>query len=211
MMTLFRRAFAASLLLLSTMAIAPVAAGAPEPDPIPTKWQLDLRPGALRIVTIDIPSGEPRVYAFLTYRVTNNTGNDLSFIPAFDLANEEGAFLRSGQNVPYEVTSQILALMRNDFLEDQISILGTLQQGPENAKEGLVIWPLPDMDTDRLTIYAAGFSGESKSVMMLNPETGERERKTLRKVRALHYETPGNIVPTTRRELALINDEWIMR
>lgn len=210
MMILTRRAFAAALSLLATLCITPALA-APEPDAIPSKWQLDLKPGPVRVVSLENQKGEPRVYAFFTYRVTNNTGNDLSFIPAFDLATEEASFIRSGQNVPADVTAQVITLLSNDFILDQISMLGTLQQGPENAKDGVVIWPLPDMDTDRLTIYAAGFSGESKSVTVTNPTTGDRERKTLRKVRALHYETPGDIVPSTGRALTLINDEWIMR
>ncbi len=199
------------LTILVTIGAIAMLAFAPEPDPIPTRWQLDLRPGDLRLISVEAQPGEPRAYAFLTYRVTNNTGQDLPFVPAFDLATDEGVVVRSGQNVPASVTVQILKLLNNEFIQDQIGILGTLQQGPENAKDGVVIWPIPDLLTDRLTVYAAGFSGESKPVMVTDPATGEKVRKTLRKVRALRYVTPGNLVLDSSRPVELQLDEWIMR
>lgn len=199
------------LTILVTIGAIAMLAFAPEPDPIPTRWQLELKPGDLRLISLESQPGEPRAYAFLTYRVTNNTGQDLPFVPAFDLATDEGVVIRSGQNVPASVTVQVLALLNNEFIQDQIGILGTLQQGPENAKDGVVIWPIPDLLTDRLTIYAAGFSGESKPVLATDPATGEKVRKTLRKVRALRYTTPGNLVLDPSRPVELQLDEWIMR
>lgn len=198
---------------LFAVVIAALVMGAlaPEPDPIPTRWQLDLRPNEFRLISVEANPGEPRAYAFLTYRVTNNTGQDLPFVPAFDLATGEGVVVRSGQNVPASVTARILKLLDNEFIQDQIGILGTLQQGPENAKDGVVIWPLPDLLTDRLTVYAAGFSGESKPVIVTDPDSGERVRKTLRKVRTLRYATPGNLVLDTSRPVELLTDEWVMR
>lgn len=199
------------LTVLVTIGAIAMLALAPEPDPIPTRWQLELRPGDLRLISVEANPGEPRAYAFLSYRVTNNTGQDLPFVPAFDLATEEGVVVRSGQNVPAAVTVQILELLNNEFMQDQIGILGTLQQGPENAKDGVVIWPLPDLLTDRLTVYAAGFSGESKPVVTTDPTTGEKVRKTLRKVRALRYTTPGDLILDASAPIELVFDEWIMR
>ncbi len=201
--------------LLSLLALVAASflcvAMAPEPDPIPTKWQLDLRPGDLRLVSLTNGADGPKAYAFLTYRVVNNTGQDLPFVPAFDLANDQGVVLRSGQNVPSGITAQVLQLVNNEFVQDQIGILGTLQQGPENAKDGVVIWPLPDLLTDSLTVYAAGFSGETKPVLVTDPATGERVRRTLRKVRRLQYSTPGNLVLDQSKPLDMIADDWIMR
>ncbi|QYK47054.1 MAG: hypothetical protein KF838_09680 [Phycisphaeraceae bacterium] len=208
---MMNHAFRVLCTILLATTLAALVGFAPEPDPIPTRWQLDLRPGSLRLVSVAATPGDPRAYAFMTYRVTNNTGQDLPFVPAFDLATDEGLVLRSGQNVPATVTAHVLALLNNEFIEDQIGILGTLQQGPENAKDGVVIWPLPDLLTDRLTVYAAGFSGESKPVMVNDPATGERVRKTLRKVRAFRFATPGNLVLDPSIAIQLQSDEWIMR
>lgn len=201
----------APILLLALLSFGLLGAWAPEPDPIPTQWQLDFRPGDMRVASFEVAPGDYRAFAFLSYRVANNTGQDLAFVPAFDLATDEGAIIRSGQNVPGSVTAQVLSLLKNEFVQDQISILGTLQQGPENAKDGVVIWPLPDFDIDRLTVYAAGFSGETKPVMLYNPNTGGRERITLRKVRALHFAIPGDVVLGAGRPLEMVGDEWIMR
>jgi hypothetical protein len=199
-----------TFLILATVGILSCAL-APEPDPIPTRWQLDLRPGELRLVSLTRRDEEPRAYAFLTYRVVNNTGQDLPFVPAFDMANDQGAVVRSGQNVPAEITAQVLALIDNDFVQDQIGILGTLQQGPENAKDGVVIWPVTDLLTDTLTVYAAGFSGETKPVLVTDPATGEKARKTLRKVRRLQYATPGDLVLDQSKPLEIVVDDWVMR
>lgn len=207
------RTFASQLATFLALAITALlsCALAPEPDPIPTKWQLDLRPGDLRLVSISTPNEGPRAYAFLTYRVVNNTGQDLPFVPAFDLANDQGTVVRSGQGVPSDVTAQVLGLLDNEFVQDQIGILGTLQQGPENAKDGVVIWPLPDLLTDTLTVYAAGFSGETKPVLVTDRTSGEKVRKTLRKVRRLQYSTPGNLVLDPSRHAEKVIDDWIMR
>lgn len=204
---------AARLTAFLVLAIAGIlsCAFAPEPDPIPTRWQLDLRPGELRLVSLSTNDTGPRAYAFLTYRVVNNTGQDLPFVPAFDMANDQGTVVRSGQNVPSEITAQILALIDNEFVQDQIGILGTLQQGPENAKDGVVIWPVTDLLTDTLTVYAAGFSGETKPVLVTDSATGEKVRKTLRKVRRLQYATPGNLVLDQSKPMEIAIDDWVMR
>lgn len=204
---------AARLIAFLVLAIAGIlsCALAPEPDPIPTRWQLDLRPGELRLVSLSTGDTGPRAYAFLTYRVVNNTGQDLPFVPAFDMANDLGTVVRSGQNVPSEITAQVLALIDNEFVQDQIGILGTLQQGPENAKDGVVIWPVTDLLTDTLTVYAAGFSGETKPVLITDPATGEKVRKTLRKVRRLQYTTPGNLVLDQSKPMEIAIDDWVMR
>src|ERR1041384_7762631 len=73
------------------------AYGAPEPSPVPKRWELDIQPGPLRTAVVNTESG-PRSYFFLTYKVTNNGTADLLFAPAFELATDEtGEPLRSGR------------------------------------------------------------------------------------------------------------------
>jgi hypothetical protein len=149
----------ASAALLAPCLTTPSAFGAPEPAPIPTRWQLDIKTSPLRMALVDTPSGVPSSYFYMTYLVTNNTTTDLLFAPAFELATDEGDLLRSGRNVPFEVTSAIMERLENPLLEDQISIVGNLLRGEENAREGIVIWPIPRHHCNEVIVYAAGFSG----------------------------------------------------
>ncbi|GAB4384921.1 MAG: hypothetical protein Kow0022_09030 [Phycisphaerales bacterium] len=183
---------------------------APEPDPIPTHWELNFEPGPLRIVHLETSAG-PRDYFYLTYRVENHTGKDQVFAPSFDLVTKEGAIRRSGRDVPAEVTEKILAMLRNPLLEDQISILGNILQGVENARDGLVIWPVDDLETDSISIFVAGLSGENKPYMAVDAATGRNKRVMLRKTLMLNYDTPGSLAGRGAEPLELVEQKWVMR
>lgn len=203
--------FAACWAFILTALCASAAARPPEPDPVPRRWQMDLEPGPLRFATVDVPGHPQRTYFYMTYKVTNTSGNDLLLAPAFDLANERGVVVRSGRDVPYEVTKEILARLDNPFLEDQISILGILQQGPENAREGLVVWPALDVKGEEVAVYASGFSGESRTIESPDPRTGEMKRYNLRKTLMLRYRVPGEIYERGSEPFELVERRWILR
>lgn len=187
--------------------VAAVMGLAPEPDPVPRRWQLEIIPGTLRLTSMDVPGVGPRMYLYMDYSVVNNSGEDLLFAPAFELANGEGEILRSGRDVPQSVTERVLASLQNSFAEDQISIIGTLLQGRENGKDGVVIWPVTDTNPERLTVYAAGFSGETATVEPPNSDVRFVLRKTLR----LDFDSPGDLVGTRFESIPVREQSWIMR
>lgn len=184
------------------------AFAAPQPEAIPRRWEFDLRPGPLRVTTVEVEGVGPRAFFFMTYYVENNTGDDRFLAPRFELATDEGEIIRSGgAEVPREVIRSISALFRNELLEDEISILGPILQGRENAREGLVVWPANDLTVDEVTIYASGFSGETRQ--FVRPDNGEIV--VLRKTRMLRHATPGNIDPNSDRPFRRTVDQWILR
>ncbi|CAG0970151.1 hypothetical protein PHYC_01200 [Phycisphaerales bacterium] len=189
---------------------ASLAAMAPEPDPIPRRWQLAVETGPLRVASIQIPGEITRAYYFLTYKVTNTTDQDLLFTPSFELGTDEGEVLRSGRGVPTQVTRDILERLNSPFIQDQTSIVGVLPQGEANAKEGVVIWPINDLHVNEVTIYGAGFSGETRAVEYKNAK-GENEKALLRKTLMLRYQTPGEIRDMAGRSIELADKQWIMR
>lgn len=199
--------FAAALCLMTNVAPAP-----PQPDPVPQRWEFAFEPGDLRLAVIET-AGQPMAYYYMTYRVTNFSGQDRIFAPAFDLLLDSGELLRSGRDVPQNVVREIMGRLGNTpLLEDQLSIVDTLLQGRENARFGLVVWPVVDNDADEVTVFAAGFSGESQVYFAMNPETGQRDRFVLRKTRMLRYRTPG--LQTGERGSApydLADAQWVMR
>lgn len=198
-----------SLLLLG--GIAGAFARPPEPDPLPQRWELVLDLGPMRLITIDVPGVGPQPFFYLTYRVTNNSGQDLQFAPIFDLGNEDGDLVRGGVDVSKYVRDYLDDLLDNPLLEDQISIIGPILQGRENAKDGLVIWRAVDLDADELALYAAGFSGETQIVSFTDPESGEPVELTFRKTYMVRYATPGTIAGRGSRPLEVETQRWIMR
>jgi hypothetical protein len=208
-----------SRLALGVIALAmavPVAgatgrAAGPEPSPVPKRWQLDVDVGPIRTTTIEVKGRGLQAYHYLTYRVTNNSGRDVLFAPAWDLATDEATVFRSGRDVPVEVTRRIMDDLANPFLRDQIEIIGPLLQGKENAKQGVVIWPARDLKVEYLQVFAAGFSGETATIEVPDPKTGGMGQVLLRKTLMLKYRSPGEIDPTDSRPLDLVEKRWIMR
>lgn len=183
----------------------------PEPEAIPTRWQLDVEMAPLRLTSATDREGQIRAYFYVTYKVTNNTGSDLVFAPTFDLATDEGPSIRSGRDVPPEVTKQLVARLENPLLLDQIQILGLLLQGEENAKEGIAIWPADDLKVDEVRVFASGFSGENRTLEYPNPNGGQPIRIVLRKTLMQVYHTPGVLYPDDSRPFVPGESRWIMR
>ncbi|MCW5776615.1 MAG: hypothetical protein KIS87_09270 [Phycisphaeraceae bacterium] len=203
------------LLLAALAASASVAAAfaAPEPAPVPKRWQLDLKPGPLRVASVDLPGEGPRAFFYLTYAVVNHTGEELDLVPSFELATDEGEVLLSGVGVPETATRDIMARLRDPLLEDQIAIIGRIQQGVENARHGIVIWPANDLKVDEIKVFAAGFSGENETITLTHPRTGEERRLVFRKTLMLAYAVPGDLRLEIQksRPLTEVNRRWIMR
>lgn len=183
----------------------------PEPDPVPRRWQLDFTPGALRTVTLTLADGSVRSFAYMTYKVVNNTGQDLLFAPSLELSTDEGSLIRAGREVPAEATRRILESLQNPFLQDQISVVGPLLQGEENAREGLAVWLLPDVSVAELTVYIAGLSGETRAIETRDAKTGETNRTLLRKTMMIRYFGPGEVDPASGNEISRADDRWILR
>jgi hypothetical protein len=190
------------------VAAAGMLAGlAPEPEVVPRRWELRIEPGPLRIASITVPDRATRQYLFMTYRVINNSGQDVLFAPTFELANGEGDIQRSGREVPQAVTDRLKQEAQNPLVEDQIQIIGELMQGEENAKHGVVVWPVTDLTPTDLIVYASGFSGETATVE--NPVT--KTRAVLRKTARIEFENPGNLVGQGGRPMNVAAKQWIMR
>lgn len=187
--------------------VATPAIAAPQPDPVPRRWQLDVRPGPARLAILETEDGSTRAFVYFTYYVENNTGQDLLFAPSFSLATEQGDIRSSGVGVPTAVTQRLLENLRNPFLKDQISAVGLLLQGEEHAREGLVVWPIENLEIDEIIIFAAGFSGETKTIA--RPDTGEPV--LLRKSLMLRHDTPGSLTALGERPMIRAESRWIMR
>lgn len=207
-------ALAAMLVGLATVGLA--RASAPEPSPVSRQWQLDLEMGPLRVVELALPGVGRRAYYYATYIVVNDSGRDMFLAPMWELGTDQGEVLLSGKGVPAAVTEELLERLRNPFLEDQISILGTIRQGEENAREGLVVWPVGKETVNEVSIYAIGFSGETKTITVRDAATGQRKAVVLRKTLMRRHAIAGNLLDDRSRteggrRLNRTTERWILR
>lgn len=193
--------------VLATSLAGPMAALAPEPEPVPRRWQLEIEPGELRMTTITLDKLGPRRFYSMTYKVINNSGQDLLFAPAFDLADGKGEVIRSGRDVPAAVTSQLLQDARNPYIQDQIGIIGEIRQGQENAKDGLIVWPANSLAPAEITIYVGGLSGETATVASPDGKSKFVLRKTLK----LDFVAPGDLSTQANSAFTLQAKAWVMR
>jgi hypothetical protein len=184
------------------------AAAFPQPNVVPSSWELDIKFDHPRVIVVQVPGqASPRVYWFVTYTVTNNSGADQNFIPELTLLTDAGDLLRANRNLPPAVYKAIREELRNPLLRSPTEVVGKLLQGPDNAVDGVAIWPMPDHDVDRVTIFFSGLSGETHEVE--NPVS--KETVLLRKTLKLEYQTPGSVEQQPRKPWLFKGQEWVVR
>ena len=198
-----------SVLALFVLSTGTSAKAAPEPSPVSITWEFTFDRGPLRLAWVDDGNG-PKPYFFLTYRVTNYSGDDLLFAPDVALMTDNTTVLQSGRDVPTAVTNAILEELDNPLVETQIDIVSTVLQGKEHARDGVLIWPADRLDVDEVTIFFSGLSGEFESYVV-GRETDNPRRYTLRKTMMLRYATPGNFSDQGARPFEIIEERWVMR
>lgn len=209
-MTQLLHRFGLPLLLVAILASFGFA---PEPSPIPRRWELEFKPGTFSMVTVNTTENgktSAKAYFYFTYTVTNRSGQDLLFAPSFELVGDDGAVQRSGRGVSVEASKALIARLGSSLIQDQIAMIGQLQQGPENSRQGLVAWPVENFRPGTLTLYAAGFSGETAIVQ--KPGTSDdKNRVTLRKTRMLKFADVGELSGRGDEPFNVTEDRWIMR
>lgn len=201
-------------LILSSIAVCGFSLGtsataAPEPSPVAISWEFTHDIGPLRLAWVETEAGN-KPYFFLTYRVTNYSGSDLLFAPDVSLMADNISVIKSEQNVPTSVTNAIIEELDNPLVESKIDIFSTVLEGPEHARDGVLIWPAEDLDVDEITLFFAGLSGEFESYVV-GRETDNPRRYTLRKTLMLRYSTPGDFGNQGARPFELAEERWIMR
>ncbi len=204
-----RRVLAAALVV--GVAGVPIAHAmlAPEPRPVATRWEFSFEDGPLRLAWVETGEGL-RPFFYLTYRITNFWGQDLLFAPDVTLVTSDSQVLRSGRDVPAAVTEEIIRRLRNPLLESQIDIVSTVLEGPEHARDGVLIWPASNLQVDEVTIFFAGLSGEYESYVVGRGSNDPR-RYSLRKTMMLRFATPGGFSQQGSRPFERIERRWVMR
>lgn len=197
-----------SLLMLIAMLCAAAAANAaPEPRIVSNAWQFDFAYGHPRMIAVPDAQGNAQFYWYLTYTVTNNTGEDRLFIPAFTVMTDRGSIIQPNRKIPAQVIKAIQKEQRNPLLEGPIDVIGQLLQGEDNAKDSMIIWPIPNEDTNHIKLFVEGLSGEQAVV---TPPDSDKTY-TLRKALMLEWDTPGSQQQLLAKPIEFVKQSWVMR
>lgn len=202
-----RRSFCLTLLVLTVFASASMLlADYPKPSPYPKTWELKFDHGTPKRVVVPGKDGVARAYWYLTYTVTNDTDREQLFLPAFELLSKDGQVVRNDINIPQSVFNAIKQREGMRFLQTAAQIGGELRLGPDQAKDGVAIWPEPSPEMGSFSIFASGLSGETATV-----KGPEGKDVILRKTLQLNYLIRGDEVFPGEDDINENPREWVMR
>jgi hypothetical protein len=197
----------AALAVLTALAASMLAGSAtahPDPAAVPYRWQLDFKPGPLRLYKDPIDGA---TYWYFTYQVVNRTGSDQVWAPTIVLFTDAGEILSSGRGVRPRIEESIRELLGNELMETQNEIIGDIRQGREHARDGLVVWPARRTSVNQMSLFVGGLSGETARVR--NPSTGEE--LILRKTLQRDYLIRGDALARGSKPVELQGERWVLR
>jgi hypothetical protein len=193
--------------MLTLFIITATTHAAPEPQIVPSDYQLDLDYATPQPIAIRSPKGDIQWYWYLAYTVTNNSGADHLYIPDVTISYDNGDIVQAGADIPASVFKAIQKKERNPLMLSPLQVVGELLQGKDFAKTSVAIWPQFDKDVKEMRIFIAGLSGETAKLKVKD----QKEPVLLRKTRMLIYEVPGTDTHPQAQEIKRKTDTWIMR
>jgi hypothetical protein len=178
-MTLERNVFCA---ILTAGLTVTALAWTPEPSPVPTSWELSLKPAMPERISVDTGGG-PVTYWYMIYTVVNNTGQDIDFHPEIARVSESEAELSAeqarsaGDRAPTILTepailglhARVYGAIRDrhsktyPFLVPPVDAMTRLRQGNDNALASVAVFHDLPAGISKFTIYVTGLSGERVS------------------------------------------------
>src|SRR5689334_19585967 len=179
----------------------------PKPSPYPKSWELKFEHGTPKRVVVQVPnSNVPKAYWYMTYTVTNETDKEQLFLPAFEMLTEDGKVIRNDINIPRAVFETVKKREGIRYLTEAALIGGELRLGPDQAKDGVAIWPEPSAEMGHFSIFVSGLSGEVATV-----KGPDGKDVFLRKTLQLNYIIRGDDIFPGEDEVNENPQEWVMR
>jgi hypothetical protein len=198
----------------------------PEPSPYPISWELKFEHGTPKRVVVSVAGQAPQAYWYMTYRVTNDTGQEQLFLPVFELLTSDGKVHQSDRGISPRVFDAIKDREGNRYLERRSKVEGMLRQGEAQTKDSVAIWKQPMDKMGQFTIFVSGLNGEANTYKMeagklvkIDPAKMTEETKgvpkeqliTLRKTLKLDYSIYGDEKVTPHPEVHESAKSWVMR
>ncbi len=195
--------------------VAPAPAMAfPTPSPAPIAWEIDLNYRHPRRIVVNVPGQGPKAYWYMIYTVTNNSDEELFFIPAVELLTHDGRVIHANRNVPRAVFEAINSRARSIDLTLPQDMSSKLLIGEDQARSSVAIWEEPMAEMGTFDVFFGGLSGE---IVVLKDPDGNVIKDSdgnpirVRKTRQLRYKLRGDEVRPEIDEVVAVLDTWVMR
>jgi len=209
------------LALLTMVGTAPSSLwAAPKPAivPAPDTWQLNIRLlGDPQRIVVQFPGfDEPKVYWYLPYTITNNTGQDVDFYPEFEIFTNTFKLYQAGRGVRKYVFNAIRQRYNATIplLESEELITGRILQGEDNARDSVIIFEDIDPNATSVKLFISGLSNEATTIespIYKDPATGKGKDILLKKTLMLQYQIPGDAYSPDQKVMLYRSRQWIMR
>ncbi|MDB5173541.1 MAG: hypothetical protein JWN51_2314 [Phycisphaerales bacterium] len=187
----------------------------PPDQQTPRTWQLKFRHGVPKRIAVAVAGQKtPTAYWYITYTVVNESGEEQTFLPQFEMVTQDGKIHRSDQNIALEVFQAIKKREANEMLKSATDISGRLHQGEDQAQDGVAIWEEPMARMGSFSIYVGGLSGEFAEMKTDDGKPmldAEKKPVILRKTLELNYIIWGDEVKPEKDDVHDRAERWIMR
>ena len=206
-------------LLLSPVAFAAEEANKdagsyPKPSPYPITWELKFKHSMPKRIVVDTGTGAPQAFWYVVYTVTNNSDQERTFLPFFEMLTSDGNVIRSDRNISMQVFRDIKAREKSQFLEHFTQIGGEIRLGEDEARTGVAIWKEPKPEMGSFSIFLTGLSGEAtrlKDAEGKELKDADGKPIILRKTLQLNYFVRGDEVYPGLDEVNSKPQAWVMR
>ncbi len=212
------------IFLIATIAtlLASISTGwaAPKPALVAATgdWQLDIEiHGDPKLLSLMLPGDEMiKNYWYLTYTVTNNTGQDVDYFPEIELFTDTFKSTVSGKNVRDQVFQKIRNRYRHTIplLESQDQVTEKILQGRDNSRDSVAIFEDFDLNARTVKLFLSGTSNEVATVkhpLLIDGATKKPKDVLLKKTLMLEYRISGDQHNPEQRVMLYRDRSWIMR
>lgn len=210
-------ALVGTVLALSVSGAASSAAppSYPRPSVSPVAWEVDLEYRRPRRIVVEVPGqSAPKAYWYMIYTVTNNSDEELFFLPDIEMLTQDGAVIPANRGIRTAVFDAIGKRARSTELTLPQQMTSKLLIGEDDAKSSVAIWEEPSPELGTFDIFFGGLSGE---VVILKGADGQTLTDAdgkpirVRKTRQLRFKIRGDDRDKFDDEVVLVQDTWVMR
>lgn len=189
--------------------------GYPTPSMAPVAWEIDFASRTPRRIVVQAPGQEsPRAYWYMIYTVTNNTDEEIFFVPAIEMLTQDGKVIPANRNLSGAVFDAVQKRARGTELTRPQEIVSNLLIGEDAARSSIAVWEEPSPEMGTFDVYVGGLSGE---IAVLTDSNGEALKDAegnpirVRKTKQLRFKIRGDNRDKFNDEVNLVQEAWVMR
>jgi hypothetical protein len=223
-------------------------AAVPPAGPNPLTWQFTFDYSIpKRLVITPRGADKAQAYWYVTYTISNRGRQAEQFNPIFEMVTDDGLVIRSDdkryemvdgqvrevkrtlvtrgakneitERIPQDVLTTIRDREKNPSLQSVNQISGPLRAGPDEARQGVAIFPEPKPRMGQFSIFVAGLSGDLIDLKKVGTDYVERKKDEmpasddviLRRTYQIRCQVLGDDKYPGEHRLERVGEGWVYR